>query len=225
MLVAVVHFSVGAVAGAVFHVLVNRFVPDNAPLQIVLGALYGLLMWMVNFYVVIAWLQPRLVGQAYVLELMPAWVAALTHVDLRPDARHPAAARTLRALPADAREAARDAPDRSRCSCLAFATRVGRARRRVSSPRSRREGAQVYATLLRRLPRRERRRPGRRRRHADRSSRATSRRASSSSARRPAATLPTDAGSLRTSPRRVPHARCPMGAAPRARARGRSSRT
>ena len=28
MLVAVVHFSVGAVAGAVFQVLVNRFVPD-----------------------------------------------------------------------------------------------------------------------------------------------------------------------------------------------------
>jgi hypothetical protein len=80
MLVAVVHFSVGASAGAVFHVLVNRFVPDRAGLQIVLGALYGLLMWVVNFYVVIAWLQPRLVGEAYVLQLMPAWIAALTHV-------------------------------------------------------------------------------------------------------------------------------------------------
>jgi hypothetical protein len=80
MLVAVVHFSVGATAGAVFHVLVNRFVPDRSGLQIVLGALYGLLMWVVNFYLVIAWLQPRLVGEAYVLQLMPAWIAALTHV-------------------------------------------------------------------------------------------------------------------------------------------------
>ncbi len=80
MLVAVVHFSVGALAGAVFHVLVNRFVPGRFALQIALGALYGLAMWVVNFYVVIAWLQPRLVGEAYVLELMPAWVAALTHV-------------------------------------------------------------------------------------------------------------------------------------------------
>ena len=76
MLVAVVHFSVGASAGAVFHVLVNRFVPDRTALQIVLGAAYGLLMWVVNFYVILIWLQPRLVGQAYVLELMPAWVAA-----------------------------------------------------------------------------------------------------------------------------------------------------
>src|SRR5581483_4864708 len=51
MLVAVVHFSVGAIAGAVFHVLVNLFVPDRAALQLALGALYGLLMWVVNFYV------------------------------------------------------------------------------------------------------------------------------------------------------------------------------
>lgn len=80
MLVAVVHFSVGALAGAVFHVLVNRFVPDRPAEQIGLGILYGLLMWVVNFYLVIAWLQPKLFGQAYVLELMPAWIAALTHV-------------------------------------------------------------------------------------------------------------------------------------------------
>jgi hypothetical protein len=80
MLVAVVHFSVGALAGAVFHVLVNWFVPGRTVLPIVLGALYGLLMWVVNFYVVIAWMQPRLVGQAYILELMPVWIAALTHV-------------------------------------------------------------------------------------------------------------------------------------------------
>ena len=37
-------------------------------------------MWIVNFYLILSWLQPRLVGEAYVLELMPAWIAALTHV-------------------------------------------------------------------------------------------------------------------------------------------------
>ena len=80
MLVAIVHFSVGASAGAVFQVFIGRFVPDNWGLQIILGGLYGLLMWVVNFYVVIAWLQPRLVGQPYVLELMPVWIAVLTHL-------------------------------------------------------------------------------------------------------------------------------------------------
>lgn len=80
MLVAVVHFSVGAIAGAVFHVGVNWLVPDRPIMQIGLGALYGLGMWIVNFYGVLVWLQPRLVGHAFVLELMPVWVAALTHV-------------------------------------------------------------------------------------------------------------------------------------------------
>lgn len=80
MLVAVVHFSVGASAGAVFQVFISRFVPDRPALQIVLGGVYGLLMWVVNFYLIITWLQPRLVGQAYVLELMPIWIAALTHL-------------------------------------------------------------------------------------------------------------------------------------------------
>jgi hypothetical protein len=80
MLVAVVHFSIGAVAGAVFHVLVSFFVPDRPLRQIALGAAYGLAMWVVNFYFVLVWLQPRLVGDAYVLQLMPPWIAALTHL-------------------------------------------------------------------------------------------------------------------------------------------------
>jgi hypothetical protein len=80
MLVAVVHFSVGASAGAVFQVLVNWLIPDRPILSVVFGAVYGLLMWVVNFYVVLSWLQPLLVGQAFVLELMPIWVSALTHL-------------------------------------------------------------------------------------------------------------------------------------------------
>lgn len=81
MLVAVVHFSVGAAAGAVFHVLVNRFVTDRSAVTIVaFGAAYGLCMWVVNFYFVLSWLQPRLVGEPYVLRLMPAWIGAATHL-------------------------------------------------------------------------------------------------------------------------------------------------
>lgn len=80
MLVAVVHFSVGAVAGAVFHVLVSLYTPEKAAITVGLGAAYGLLMWVVNFYVVIEWLETSLYGQAYVLELMPAWVAAASHI-------------------------------------------------------------------------------------------------------------------------------------------------
>jgi len=80
MLVAVVHFSVGAMAGAVYHVIVNFFVPGRTALQVVLGGIYGLLLWAVNFHIVIAWLQPHVFGRPYVLELMPTWVAIATHV-------------------------------------------------------------------------------------------------------------------------------------------------
>jgi hypothetical protein len=80
MLVAVVHFSVGAIAGAVFHVLVNWLVPDRTVLTIALGAAYGLLMWVVNFYFVISWLQPLLWGQPLILDLMPVPIAVMTHL-------------------------------------------------------------------------------------------------------------------------------------------------
>ena len=81
MLVAVVHFSVGALAGAVYHVAVNYFFPGKSwGWHLAAGAAYGVLMWIVNFYLVLTWLEPALVGQAFVLEYMPAWVAALTHI-------------------------------------------------------------------------------------------------------------------------------------------------
>ena len=76
----IAHFCVGASAGSVFHVAVNWFIPDRAGLQIALGAAYGLLMWVVNFYIVVLWVQPQLVGEAYILQLMPAWVAIVTHL-------------------------------------------------------------------------------------------------------------------------------------------------
>ena len=79
MLVAIMHFSVGATAGAVFLVFSNRYLPENRAVQIAVGALYGLLMWGVNFSL-ISRLQPLLWGQSYILELMPAWVAAGTHM-------------------------------------------------------------------------------------------------------------------------------------------------
>ncbi|RMF69352.1 MAG: hypothetical protein D6743_01995 [Calditrichaeota bacterium] len=81
MLVLMVHFSVGAVAGAIFHVAVNRFLADRSPgTKLLLGGGFGLLLWIVNFYLVLSWLQPMAVGEAYILHMMPFWVAALTHL-------------------------------------------------------------------------------------------------------------------------------------------------
>lgn len=81
MLVMLTHLAVGAVAGAIFHLGLNLFRPGLAAFKLLLvSAAFGLLLWIMSFYGVISWLQPILVGQAYILEMMPIWVAASTHV-------------------------------------------------------------------------------------------------------------------------------------------------
>lgn len=81
MLVMLTHLSVGAVAGAIFHLMLNLLWPRLSGLGLLfVSAGFGVLLWLVTFYGVIAWLQPILVGQAYILQMMPVWVALLTHV-------------------------------------------------------------------------------------------------------------------------------------------------
>ncbi len=81
MLVLLTHVIVGALGGAVFHVFINRNLADqSAGQKILYSAMFGCALWLINFYAVISWLQPVLVGQAYILRLMPFWVAALTHI-------------------------------------------------------------------------------------------------------------------------------------------------
>lgn len=81
MLVMLTHLSVGAVAGALFHFGLNLFWPNLLASRLLLiSAGFGIALWLVSFYGVISWLQPLLVGQAFILQMMPFWVALLTHI-------------------------------------------------------------------------------------------------------------------------------------------------
>ena len=81
MLVMLTHLAVGAVAGAIFNLLLNLLFPRLSGIGLLAaGAFFGILLWLVTFYGVISWLQPLLVGQPYILQMMPLWVALLTHV-------------------------------------------------------------------------------------------------------------------------------------------------
>ena len=44
------------------------------------GLVFGLLLWIGNFYLILSWLQPLVSGDAYIVENIPWWVAALTHI-------------------------------------------------------------------------------------------------------------------------------------------------
>lgn len=81
VLVLMVHFSVAALGGALFHVVVSRYLGERGLMfKILLGGTFGAALWLVNFYGIIVWLQPAIWGQAFILKMMPFWVAALTHI-------------------------------------------------------------------------------------------------------------------------------------------------
>jgi len=74
------HTITGAMCGAPIHVVFSRFFPRRPlPSRAAWGAGLGTVMWLVNLYAILSWLQPLLVGKFYINEI-PFWVAALTHI-------------------------------------------------------------------------------------------------------------------------------------------------
>jgi hypothetical protein len=69
------HLAAGSLFGAVFLMWVSRTDwASTGPKHVAAGLAFGLLLWLVNFYGVLAWVQPLMVNN------IPWWVAALTHV-------------------------------------------------------------------------------------------------------------------------------------------------
>ncbi|MCA9210016.1 MAG: hypothetical protein KDA55_16775, partial [Planctomycetales bacterium] len=44
------------------------------------GTVLGVVIWIVNFYVILSWLQPALFGGNWIVEMIPWWVGLLTHL-------------------------------------------------------------------------------------------------------------------------------------------------
>ena len=72
---------VGGMFGVVFVTLTSRL-PQIRKLvhYATAGLVFGLLLWIGNFYLILSWLQPLVSGDAYIVENIPWWVAALTHI-------------------------------------------------------------------------------------------------------------------------------------------------
>lgn len=71
----------GALYGIVFEVIMAKYFKNSARGQRVLAAIVlGLVIWIVNFYGILSWLQPMLFGGDWIISAIPFWVAALTHV-------------------------------------------------------------------------------------------------------------------------------------------------
>lgn len=77
----ILYVFTGAMYGIVFEVVMAKYFKNSARGQRFLGAItLGLVIWIVNFYGILSWLQPMLFGGDWIISAIPFWVAALTHV-------------------------------------------------------------------------------------------------------------------------------------------------
>jgi hypothetical protein len=75
------YLATGMLLGIPFHLVLSRWVPRSS-FTIRLGVVSALSLglWLFNFYGVLSWLQPLLFGGRWIVQEIPWWVAALTHL-------------------------------------------------------------------------------------------------------------------------------------------------
>lgn len=77
----ILYLVTGALYGVLFHlVLTVYFKGASKSRQFAVATALGLALWIVNFYLILSWLQPMMLGDNWIVRLVPWWVGALTHI-------------------------------------------------------------------------------------------------------------------------------------------------
>ncbi len=67
--------------GIPFHMILSRFFDDaSTAKRFAVATLLALGIWIINYYAIIAWAQPLMIGGSWILDQIPIWVAAGTHL-------------------------------------------------------------------------------------------------------------------------------------------------
>ena len=77
------YIATGMLLGVPFHVVLTRFTARRGLVARLLAAsLLALAIWLINFYLLLSWIQPLLFGGNWIIDpkYLPPWVAALTHL-------------------------------------------------------------------------------------------------------------------------------------------------
>ena len=75
------YLATGMIYGMLFVVVLSYFLPNvGVGGRLVACSVLAVVVWVLNFYVLLSWLQPLLLGGRWISELVPWWVAALTHL-------------------------------------------------------------------------------------------------------------------------------------------------
>ncbi len=75
------YLATGMLYGTLFEWALSCLIPNAGFVgRIVFCSILGLFIWGVNFYAILIWLQPLLFEHRWIVDLIPWWVAALTHL-------------------------------------------------------------------------------------------------------------------------------------------------
>lgn len=75
------YLGTGMLLGIPFHLILTRWF-GKAPLlnRLFVVSILALAVWIINFYAILSWLQPLLFQGRWIVDLVPWWVAAATHL-------------------------------------------------------------------------------------------------------------------------------------------------
>ena len=75
------YLGTGMLLGIPFHVMLSRWLPTSSfGTRLLAVSLLALAVWVVSFYGILIWLQPLLFQGRWIVDMIPPWVAAATHL-------------------------------------------------------------------------------------------------------------------------------------------------
>jgi hypothetical protein len=75
------YVATGMLLGVLFQVVLSRLADQGTLGQrLVIASLLSVAVWLVNYYLLLSWIQPLLFGGNWIVTEIPVWVAVLTHL-------------------------------------------------------------------------------------------------------------------------------------------------
>jgi len=75
------YLATGMLYGILFQLVLTRFTAQSSTaVRFIVVSVLALAVWLLNFYGILYWLQPALFGGRWIVDQIPWWVAAATHL-------------------------------------------------------------------------------------------------------------------------------------------------
>jgi hypothetical protein len=75
------YLGTGMLLGIPYQLVLTKYFPNaSIGVRFMVVTIMSLALWLINFYGILSWLQPALFGGRWILDRIPPWVAAATHL-------------------------------------------------------------------------------------------------------------------------------------------------